>query len=116
MPEERAHCATDDFRVPEVNGVGHGQGGVHAEGCRGAEQRADVARVLHAVEDQHACRIAECELRRITLRNVRDDQNPLRRLGGRCTREIMLVHLEHRHAGRAQGLEQRGAARRAREC
>ena len=52
MVEVSAHPATDDFGVPEVNGSGKRQGGCDAERSRRANDRSNVARVLHPIEDQ----------------------------------------------------------------
>ena len=49
MVEVRSHPATDDFGVPEVNGSGEGKSCRHAERCRRADDRADVAGVLDGI-------------------------------------------------------------------
>jgi hypothetical protein len=54
MAKKRAHRATDDFRVPEVNGSRHRNGRSNVERGRGAQDRADVARVLNGVKHEYA--------------------------------------------------------------
>src|SRR5687768_3760574 len=52
--ELSAHCATDDFRVPDVNGAGERDRGGDAKGGGGSDNRSDVSGVLDGVEDQES--------------------------------------------------------------
>ena len=49
-----AHCATDDFGVPQVNGARQSDSGSDTQASRGANQRSDIARILYGVEHEHA--------------------------------------------------------------
>src|SRR6185369_14643717 len=49
-----AHCATDDFGVPQVNGARKGYRGGGAEAGCGANQGSDVAGILYGVQHEYA--------------------------------------------------------------
>jgi TrmH family RNA methyltransferase len=66
--EERTHRASDDLRVPQVNGARHGSDRRRTE-CGGrADDRADVAGVLDGVEDDEPDRGAGLEGRELAAR------------------------------------------------
>jgi hypothetical protein len=60
--EVSAHCATDDFGVPQVNGSRQGDGGRDAQAGGCAKERTHVAGILHGVEHEDARRIGVDEL------------------------------------------------------
>jgi hypothetical protein len=83
VSEVSAHCATDDFRVPEVNCAGEGNGRTGAQRGGRAEDRADVARVLDGVEDEEAAVRTRLECVQRPVGYLGDRQHALRgfRLG-----------------------------------
>jgi hypothetical protein len=73
-----AHCATDDFGIPEVNGPWKGDRGGGTERGRSAEDRADVSRVLHSIEHDDSVLVLDRQIVEGTRRYFRDRQHSLR--------------------------------------
>ena len=57
VQEMSAHCATDDFGVPQVNGARKGNGGGDTESGGSANQRSGVARILNGIQDENSRRV-----------------------------------------------------------
>ena len=64
---------------------------------RRADQRADIARVLHAVDHQDRAATGEIDLPRRPRARLHDRQNTLRRVGGRELGEGSPADVLHRH-------------------
>src|SRR5690606_6587236 len=71
-----AHRAADDLRALEVGRARPGEHGVEAEPRGGADERAYVAGVLHAVEHEHRAGVLQ-PLRRLGNDGVSDGDDPL---------------------------------------
>jgi hypothetical protein len=110
--EERSHRAADHLGVPEVHGAREGDRGGGAEGRGRPEERADVAGVLDAVEEEDACARGECELHHIGARHLRDREHALGRVGVGRARELAVAHLEELDAALGERAAERRAARR----
>jgi beta-barrel assembly-enhancing protease len=110
--ELRTHCATDDFSVPEVNGSRQTNGCQYPKGCGRPHDRAGISGILDAVQDEQPHRLGrrDAEIGQGSVRNLADDQNPLRRLGLRSALEFALRDLFCYDAPLAKGFEDSSAS------
>ncbi len=106
-----AHCATDDFGVPEVNGAREGDGGRGTKARSGSNDRTDVSGILHGVEDENPRRVRRCEVVEGSCGRRRDGEDALRRvrLGG--TVELGDCHGHDLDAARSERLTEGCTAR-----
>ena len=83
MEEVSAHCATDDFGVPQVNGARQGDRGGGAQAGGGSNQGPDVSWVLNAVEHEETSRVDGSKVFQRTLGCLGNDENSLWAFGFR---------------------------------
>ena len=115
MEEVSAHCATDDFGVPHVNGPRKSDGGCRAKRGRGADQGSDVSGILDAVEDEESRGGRRRKVMQRTLGGLGNHQDALRGFGLGDAFEIRGRELLDLDGARRQRIAERDAARGRRE-
>src|ERR1051325_6542918 len=91
-----SHRATDDFGVPHVNGSGKRDGRVHSERGGRSEQRADVARGLHRIENEKAERGNMSERVERALGHAGNRKHSLRGVGFGSAAKLTFIDLGKR--------------------
>src|SRR5688572_14284464 len=84
-----AHCATDDFGIPEVNGPWKRDGRADTERGRSAEDRADVSGILHGIEHEETVVAIYRQRVERSRRHFGNREHSLRRLRLGGARELL---------------------------
>jgi hypothetical protein len=105
-----AHCTTDDFGVPEVNGSWQRDDRRGPQGGRRPQDRSHVPGVLNGIQKDEPGFSGECEAVERPVGYLGDRQDALRRfrLGG--ARELERAHFRDVDAAVAKLAKERGPA------
>jgi len=97
-----AHCAADDFRVPDVNGSWQGNRPAGSKSRGGANNCTDVPRVLYGVQHDEPQLGSALEVAQPARRRSNHREYSLRRLGLGGAGELAFGHLTVVHAALRQ--------------
>ena len=88
MVKVGAHCATDDFRVPQVNGARERDCRARAKSGRRANERSNVSGILNCVEDEDSHEWGRALLVERSRRNSSNGKDSLWGVGIRSAIEL----------------------------
>jgi hypothetical protein len=111
MRKVSAHCATDDFRIPQVNRAREGDGYRGTERGRGTDQCSDVPWILDCVEHEDASGLRGRDVVERAYGDGGDREDPLRRIGLGCAVELGWSNFLHVEPAAGERVTQRDAAR-----